>query len=148
MGSPRLTHGQGAYLHCLAEHPGDSITAWLCSMESARDPSYSSTPLGLPFSFLEIIPLRMVLLHADLIPNEMRNCNLALSFFLQWSAGECFCTWFFFFNQLWHGWSFPEYWGLRHWGILYHLVCVCHSNHLNRIWLFKLVKDWWESKGL
>lgn len=72
------------------------ITDWLCSTVSPRDPSYSCTPLGLPFSFPELIPLRMVLLHGDLIESEMLNCNLVFSFFLQWSAGECCHTCFLF----------------------------------------------------
>lgn len=58
-----------------------------------------------------------------------QNCYLALSFFIPWSDWRL--LYLLSFHHLWHGQSFPEYQGFRHWGsgcdFPYWLICICHS---------------------
>lgn len=72
--------------HCLAEYPMDSVMGWLYPAVSAQRPTIPFRSIRTRFSFRELLPLRMVLLHGDLIESKMPNCNLELSFF---SSGKC-----------------------------------------------------------
>lgn len=135
--------------HCLAEHPVDLVNGWLWPMVSPRDPSYLFAPLGLAFLFPHAPnPQGWCCFMVTLL--RCQNCHLALSFFIQWS--DWMLLYLLSFHHLWHGQSFPEYWGFRHWGrgcdFPYWLICKCHSRVIICLVFYCLGWwSWWACKG-